>query len=174
MLDTTKLTDIPPTQGKGRTLVIESTLPRTTCIKLFLLICFHNWLFYLCLMIYLIATVLSFVTDTNRQLLLFIWILFGFYIVNRITAAVYNGFSSKNSIFFLPTRYICDNEGISASTSLTQSTAKWDAIIEWKIIAGCYVLFLSIITFIAIPKSTIQPQDVSTFESFLYNKVKKK
>lgn len=86
-----------------------------------------------------------------------------------IVFTLFLAFSTQNFVFFLPKQYTFDDEKITAQTELTQSTATWNAIVDWKIIADHYVLFFSTLTFIAIPRDSFPPGSIPRFEKLLHN-----
>jgi hypothetical protein len=112
-------------------------------------------------------------SDILYALIWFVSILLVVSIVQLIAVFI-NTFSSKNSNYFLPNQLTFDEHVISHISPLGKGILKWEAFKSWKKIAGCYVLFPSRLTFIAVPQSTIAAQDITTFESLLRNNIKSK
>lgn len=160
--------------SRKASIVVEAAMEKGTYIKLTFLQAFHVWSFYFCLSALIVATVLFHVLDAPDVLFLFIWGLFGFYAVTVIINALYMAFSPMNFSFFLPTVYTFDDEIISAKAEFAQSTIKWNAVVGLKVVADHYVLFLSVIGFIAVPKNKIPPESVSRFEKVLYENIQKR
>ncbi len=101
-------------------------------------------------------------------------LLLAFSLLYSPTYALYLAFNSKNSYFFLPTKYIFSDDNISVNTPLTQGTLKWDVFNNWTMASGHYILYIGTQGFTAIPKSAIPVQDILSFEAFLKSKIKPK
>lgn len=155
-------------------IIVENTLSRTVYLKLFLLMNFNNWAFYLVLAVLAFLTVLVHHFGDYGFLFFFAWGIFGFYAVVVIISILYSAFSSQNQLFFLPMRYTFSEEGIEEVSEIAHCVVKWDAFIKWKYVADHYLLYLNILNAVVIPRSKIPDHQVSAFEELLRSKVKKK
>ncbi len=71
-------------------------------------------------------------------------------------------------------RYTFDESGVIGTTPIGEDKLKWDAFKKWRKVAGCYVIYLSKVMFIAIPYTSIPVEDIPVFESLLRNHIKSK
>ena len=147
-------------------MIIDSRLTRKDYIKLSCLIILHRWTFYVILLFLALFFLISwpdiFIATACLVIVLFYYIFPVFHM----------GLSSKNRNFFLQKRCVVSDEGLSITSEISQSSAKWDAFIKWQDIDGFYILYSSRLTFMVIPKSEMSPEDISSFKALLKSKIK--
>jgi hypothetical protein len=160
-------------------MIIESALTKRTYFKISFNLLFRDFNLYFVLV--LSAGIFMVTLFTNgfsfENIILSLFALVIFWIIVILFALIiisFHTFSSRNKNFFLPSRYVFDDVGISLTNDLEQSITKWAAIKKWNVIAGCYVVFKSGITFLAVQKTAIPIQEIPIFESILRNNIKKK
>lgn len=147
----------------------EHTLSRYDYIKLHLILTIHNWGFYTFLAIILVLTALCLSANISVT---FPLVIVGLVILYLIGIALYMGVSPQNRNFFLLRNYVFSEHDVLVNTPIGQSTYKWDAFVNWKKVAGFYLIYASRMTFYPVPVSLIPYRELSEFEALLRSKIK--
>ena len=151
-------------------MVIETSLSREQFIRLSILQHIQRKTFYFYAITCAVITAYA-VTRGAYILLAIAWIPFILYLLLGILSAFRDG-ADKNQPYFLPTRYEFSKRGIEISTSQGQSQLTWEHFARWKIMAQCYVLFLTGGPILAIPRSALSTTQAPKLESLLRNHIK--
>ena len=86
---------------------------------------------------------------------------------------LYNIYTKKNRNYYLPAKYAFHEDGVFVTTPISEETYKWEVFIRWKKLGNYYLLWVSSRNFMVIPRSALKPEDVSEFEVFLHDNIKK-
>lgn len=151
---------------------VEYTLTKKQYVKLFLLSNF-NWVSYVVFAFYIAFTVFVRAVDGYGCLLILAWGIFGFYVAFLLLSMLYIVFSSESRLFFVPKQYVFHEDRIEETTEISQCTITWDAVNKWKTVSDWYILSLSPVNTIGVPRSQIPDEQISAFEELLRIKVKK-
>lgn len=146
-------------------MVFETQLTRNQFIKLALIRHFSRANFY-----FLAATCSLFTAYAIYKdawlLLLAIWPPFLLYIAFGVVS-VFRQSSDPNKPFFLPTRYELTETGLLVRTEQGQSELPWEEFISFRMMSGCYVLYLESGPMLAIPQEAVPEKKVEAFEKFV-------
>ena len=148
-------------------MVIESTLPKSTYIRLSLLLFFQNKSLYLYLLVCGLVTVYA-LSNSNYLLLFLAWLPYlGYLLLGVLTTLRHS--AAEDQPFLLPTRYTFQKNDILTKTSLGDGNFKWDDFVQWRLLAECYVLFHQQGFMLAIPREDIR--DPGAFEQMLRERI---
>ncbi|MCB0163901.1 MAG: YcxB family protein [Anaerolineae bacterium] len=150
-------------------MVIDSTMPKSTYIRLSLLLFFQNKFLYIYLAVCGLVTAYALSTG-NYGLLFIAWLPYLAYLALGIFTTVRNS-SAENQPFLLPTRYTFQKKEITTKTSLGEGNFKWDEFIQWRTLADCYILLHQDNFILAIPKSAVPKKEVEAFETMLKERI---
>jgi hypothetical protein len=149
---------------------IETTLTKSTYVKVNLLLFVRNWGFYFFLLMLVIFTAYAiFVHNFLAPILFIILMVFIF------TFTIWFSTSSKNNRnFFTPHKYNFNDNEVEVETPLSKGTMKWESFVKWRKIQIYYLLYVSNNSIFIIPKSSIPDGNFSEFESLLSKHIKRK
>lgn len=152
-----------PTSQKGFRLY--GSLSRDQFIKLALVRHFSRGNFY-----FLAATCSLFTAYAIYQdawlLLVAVWPPFVLYIGYGI-ASVLRASRDPASPLFLPTHYEITDAGITVETEQGRSEIAWNEVTMFRVMVGCYVLYLESGLVLAIPQKAVPKEQVEPFEKFV-------
>lgn len=152
-------------------MVIDSTMPKSTFIRLSLLLFFQNKFLYIYLVVCGLVTAYALSTG-NYGLLFVAWVPYLAYLVLGLITTLRKS-SADDQPVLLPTRYTFQKKEIITKTRLGEGNFTWDEFIEWRTLADCYILLHQDNFVLAIPKSSIPKKEVAPFETMLNEKIGK-
>lgn len=150
-------------------MVIESTMPKETYVKLSLLLFFQNKFLYIYLIVCGLVTAYA-LSSSNYGLLFVAWVPYLAYLALGIITT-YRNSSKADSPFLLPTRYSFQKKEITTITPQGEGTFKWDEFVQWRTMADCYILQHEKNFILAIPKDSVPAREVEAFERMLTEKI---
>ena len=152
-------------------MVINSTMPKSTYVRLSLLLFFQNKWLYIYLVICGLITAYA-ISASNYGLLFVAWVPYIAYLALGLITTLRN--SNNDDLPFLqPTRYTFKKDEITTQTPQGEGTFKWDEFVQWKTMADCYILLHEKNFILAIPKDSIPAREVASFETMLAEKIPK-
>lgn len=148
---------------------IETTLPRSTYIRLSLLLFFRNKFLYLYLAVCALITAYG-LSIGNYGLVGLAWLPYLAYLLLGIVTTLRNS-NTEDQPFLLPTRYTFSQTEIVTRTSLGEGRFWWSDFAGWRVLADCYVLFHKEGFILAIPQSSIPTSASGPFRRMLNEKI---
>lgn len=102
-------------------------------------------------------------------LILIAWIPFVLYVVPGVIGAF--GVDQDHPLF-QPTTYQFEEKGVTIQTPDHTSQLEWSYFSHWKVMAQCYVLFLTAGSVVALPQKAVRPVQKTKFENLLNEQIK--
>ena len=152
-------------------MVINSTMPKSTFIRLSLLLFFQNKFLYIYLIVCGVVTAYA-LSIRNYGLLFVAWLPYVAYLALGIITTIRKS-SGEDQPFLLPTRYIFQKKEIITKTSSGEGKFSWDEFIQWRTLADCYILLHQNNFVLAIPKSSVPKKETEAFETMLNERIGK-
>lgn len=150
-------------------MVINSTMPKSTYVRLSLLLFFQNKFLYIYLAICGLITAYA-LTANNYNLLFIAWLPYiGYLSLGLITT--YRNSSKEDSPFLQPTRYTFTKKEVTTKTPQGEGKFKWSEFVQWKTMVDCYILLHEKSFILAIPKDSVPARDVEPFEKMLNERI---